>query len=255
MTIDFERALHDAAASAPVRDGWDEARLASVRGRIRRRRAVRAGAMSVAGAGAAAVLVVGVGPAALRGMSTVAGSESAGDEADGGTDAGGAPTAADGATADPFACGATVVVPDPAVDPADVGLRVTVPEPIDPAPVGGTFELTTRVTNEGAAQVTGWTLPWPTLVVARDGVVVGHRNGGPEPAWSVDLAPGASQEFAGANDVASCGAPGEPATGEPLPAGDYEVFVEQVIHLVEDPTASPTPVTLLGGPYPLEVRD
>lgn len=250
MTVDLERALHDAAASAPVGDPWDDARLASVRGRIRRRRAARTGAMSVAGVGAAGVLVLGSGQ-----LLQLGGGMSAGDEA---ADGGGAPAGLGpdaGGETDGLVCGATVVVPDPAQDPGDVALRFTVEEQVDPVPVGDRLELEATVTNQGDEHLTGTTSMGPTVLVARDGVVVAQRDAMPEMAALLDLAPGATADFPGTNALLSCGAAGEVPEGDALPEGTYQFFLEQTFYLADDPAADPTPVTVLDGPWAFEVGD
>ena len=69
------------------------------------------------------------------------------------------------------------------------------------------------------------------------------------------LAPGASAEYPGTNQMLSCGAPGEVPEGDALPDGTYQVFLAQTFYLADDPAAAPTPATVLDGPWTVDVGD
>lgn len=213
MRIDLERALHDVASS--VHDDATADRMAGqVRHmvtRVRRRRAARHTANGLVGVGAAAAIAVTT--------TQILRYDGAGDRV-----APAGETSPTAAPADGFGtCGGRLTAPEG----QDLALQLDVHET-----VGGAPEVTVRAGTRLD------TADDPVLVLARDGVVVSpvarsHTVLQPDPAVHV-VEPA----------LVSC------QDGEPLPAGEYEVWARQEVTR-EDGTR----VAVVGGPQTLTVPD
>jgi hypothetical protein len=105
----------------------------------------------------------------------------------------------------------------------------------------GTFAGTVTVTSTGGT-VSGVTTPDADVYVAADGAVVAVPLDKDLIGLMIDLGPGESRTFSARGSLRHC------ATGELLPAGRYEVFAAVVVNTGDGQT------TVLGGPWPLEVR-
>jgi hypothetical protein len=160
----------------------------------------------------------------------------------------------------PEACGARTSdlarTAGPQANPFQVTLDARVPATVAP---GSTLRFTVTATNEGATAVAGTSGP-PDVLLTRDGRVVAVTTDHEDVALDVDLAPGASRATDAGLDLVACGVlvtddVAGTSGGDPLPPGDYEVWVTTDLVLTT-PTArdgGPTREHLVYGPWPLRV--
>ena len=123
---------------------------------------------------------------------------------------------------DPTACGASTD-----------GLETLASQEGNPAPLGlevlsGGDELVVRATNTGTGAIAA-TTGHPTVVIARDGVIVGGLDGHDDIGLAADLAVGGHADYDATTNAFDCttigvGEHANTGDGDPLPAGEYEVW-------------------------------
>jgi hypothetical protein len=223
MSIDLERSLAQLAES--VHDEATTARMSDqvhhMVSRIRRRRAARHTATGVVGVAAAGAVAFGGVQLAGRNATQAPPAESA------------EPT-------DPVVtgfgeCGSTVVDPIPDVTWSD-GMTAS------PGPVfqGSGVEPYADVSLSWTGDVTGLEIHDPTMVVAKDGVVVGRT------AEIVNVLESYPPIYNFRQQLMSC------ADGSVLAPGDYELYAMEPYTLNG---GEPGTLQRLGGPWPLTVPD
>lgn len=140
------------------------------------------------------------------------------------------------------------------IAPNQYGLQLDVAFPAT-APSGtGPVQGTVRLTNTSDAEVIGTTPATPAITVSRDGVVLWHSNGPTILSIvEVDLAPGASLEYAASFTPVQCGVEDDSAEAfsadlPALAAGAYDLSA--LIDFAPDPSMGPqtTELELVGGP-------
>ena len=153
---------------------------------------------------------------------------------------------------DPIACGAPTA-----------GLEALASQESNPAPLGLEVrvadELVVRATNTGTARIVA-TTGHPTVVIARDGVIVGGLDGHDDIGLAADLPVGGHADYDAATNAFDCATVGvgqhaDSGMGDPLPPGEYEVWA--VMTFIGDgltPTRDDRPGTLVaGGPVPFTI--
>ena len=120
-------------------------------------------------------------------------------------------------------------------------------------------ELVVRATNTGTSAIAA-TTGHPTVVIARDGVIVGGLDGHDDIGLAADLAVGGHADYDATTNAFDCttigvGEHANTGDGDPLPAGEYEVWA--VMTFFGDgltPTHADRPGTLVaGGPAPFTI--
>lgn len=150
----------------------------------------------------------------------------------------------------------------PQANPFAVTLDADVPATAD---VGSGLTMVVTATNEGTAAVSG-TTEVPRTLLTRDGRVVGVTTLHPDVLLDASLAPGQSRDYPVTADLVDCatfgvrGGPGQdgdepPAyAGDPLPPGDYEVWVTMDLTLTTaDADRGRTREHLVHGPWPVRL--
>lgn len=113
------------------------------------------------------------------------------------------------------------------------------------------LRLAVTVTNDGAEDLGGWT-GHPTLVLVRDGVVVGGTDAMDGEGLDASLAPGAVLDYDGWAPLTACD------SGEALAAGTYEVYAIMSFFFTspageDGPEGNRTDVTAVGGPWEISL--
>ena len=145
-------------------------------------------------------------------------------------------------------CGAPVA----ASEPNFVGLVLDVVFPAAVPAESERIDGTVIMTNTTTETVTGSTLANPAITLAQDGITVWHTNGPADmSATAVDLAPGASMEFAASFEPLRC-AP-EDENGEAFrpdlpPAGPGTYEISAALDFSSDQLTETTEAFLVTGP-------
>ncbi len=162
---------------------------------------------------------------------------------------------------DPEQCGgdadALALLAGPEANPFAVTLDADVPTH---APTGEPLRFTVTATNEGTAGVEGWTgHPW--VLLTRDGQVVAVPGAQDDIGLDATMPPGASTGYDAVTELEDCttlgvGEHAGTSGGDPLPPGDYEVWVAMDFFLTtpagdDGPESDRTDVHLVYGPWPV----
>jgi len=156
--------------------------------------------------------------------------------------------------------GALARLAGPEANPFAVTLDADVPAA---ARAGELLRFTVTATNEGPAGVEGWT-GHPSVLLTHDGRVVAVPGGRDDIGLDATLYPGASIGYDAVAELHDCttlgvGRHASTSGGDPLPPGDYEVWVAMDFFLTapagdDGPEGDRTDVHLLYGPWPLTLR-
>ncbi|UZN02428.1 hypothetical protein [Cellulomonas sp. S1-8] len=148
----------------------------------------------------------------------------------------------------------------PEANPFAVTLDADVP-PV--AAAGADLRFTVTATNEGTAAVAGWT-GHPDVLLTRDGRVVGVPGASDDLGLDATMSPGTSIGFDAWTALHDCTTLGvgehvSTSDGDPLPPGEYEVWVAMELFLTtpagtDGPEGDRTDVRLVHGPWPLTLE-
>jgi hypothetical protein len=138
------------------------------------------------------------------------------------------------------------------VAPSQFGLVLDVVFPAAVPAASGRIDGLVIMTNTSSEQVTGSTFTTPAVTLSQDGIVVWHTNGATDAnATAVDLAPGASLQYAASFDPVRCSPEDDALEAFPadLPlagAGSYELSA--AIDFSPDVPTATTELDLVTGP-------